>query len=350
MNDRPANPKQAYGDRKRRLDLVPPALAIGASVAYAEGAAKYGAFNWRESHVEAMTYVAAIMRHAYAFMDGEDVDPESLDGKLHLEGIAACVGILLDTFYSGIMIDNRPAKGSAPEKLRDPGKNSCQKPPITETVVSTGPTAREIEGSYHLAQAPGDAPLCGGTACEAFGGCRFPSVCTLAGEQPITDPTDPRFWRLPECEHPPITGLGFTPSCPGVTCQMRNVRAVMDSHARAQLDDLAGLAAREIGDVARAALPDVEPELPTETLVREARVAAGTFDVLMQNPPDESFVRGADTFEAQVSRAAAYDEERRRIAQANIDKMRADAAQATQDKLNHDHAVAARAAARRGEV
>ena len=116
-----ANPKKRYGDSKRRVDLVPPALELGAAVSLAEGGDKYGPYNWRKDPVEAMTYAAALKRHIFAWMDGEDVDPESKAGKLHLEGIAGCVAILLDSYYSGILIDNRPPKGPAPMLTRAPG-------------------------------------------------------------------------------------------------------------------------------------------------------------------------------------------------------------------------------------
>lgn len=116
----PPNPKQAYGDKKVPMHTVPPALVIGAARAFGEGAVKYGAFNWRNTKVEAMTYVGAIQRHLAAFVDGEDVDPESANGKLHLDGIAACVGILLDAYHGGFLIDNRPPKGPAAELVRTP--------------------------------------------------------------------------------------------------------------------------------------------------------------------------------------------------------------------------------------
>lgn len=115
-----ANPKQAYGDLKVPVHTVPPALMIGAARAFGEGANKYGAFNWRTSKVETMTYIGAMLRHLAAYADGEDVDPESTTGKLHLEGIAACVGILLDCTAGGFLIDNRPPKGPAPQLVRTP--------------------------------------------------------------------------------------------------------------------------------------------------------------------------------------------------------------------------------------
>lgn len=113
-----ANPKQAFGDKKLPVHLVPPALMLEAALNMGDGAEKYGPYNWRHKKVEAMTYVAAIQRHLAAFLDGEDVDPESKRGATHLGAIAACVGILTDARNMGNLIDNRPPKGSAGDMIR----------------------------------------------------------------------------------------------------------------------------------------------------------------------------------------------------------------------------------------
>lgn len=136
----PPNPKQRYGDMKRRVDLVPPALTLGAARAFAEGARKYGAFNWRVRAVEAMTYVGATLRHMQAYLDGENIDPESQDGKLHLEGAAACIGILLDCTYAGTLIDNRPSKGPAPQLTRAPGFE--EKPALSSNAIAARKAVR----------------------------------------------------------------------------------------------------------------------------------------------------------------------------------------------------------------
>lgn len=106
--------------KKVPLHLVPPALLIGAARAFAEGFAKYGYMSWRNAEVRitATDYVAGAMRHLMAFLDGEDVDPESSTGKLHLEGAVACLGIMLDCIQRGTLIDDRPIEGSAGKALR----------------------------------------------------------------------------------------------------------------------------------------------------------------------------------------------------------------------------------------
>ena len=115
----PPNPKQRYGDRKVPLHYVPPASTIHEAQAFAEGARKYGAYNWRRNAVEALTYIGAAQRHILAYLDGEDYDPE-IEHEVHHLGLAkACLGIILDALETGNLIDNRPPSGEAADLLRD---------------------------------------------------------------------------------------------------------------------------------------------------------------------------------------------------------------------------------------
>lgn len=76
--DQPGGIKHDAG--KVRLELVPPAavMAIGRVMTY--GAHKYGANNWQGVEIE--RYTGALLRHLYAWMGGEETDPES--GMPHL--------------------------------------------------------------------------------------------------------------------------------------------------------------------------------------------------------------------------------------------------------------------------
>lgn len=107
----PANPKDRLGDTKPQLHLVPPALTILASQAMADGAAKYGPYNWREKPVRMTVYISAIQRHLAALMDGEEVTRDT--GVPHLGAIAASIGILADAQATGNLIDDRPTTGPA---------------------------------------------------------------------------------------------------------------------------------------------------------------------------------------------------------------------------------------------
>ena len=111
------NPKQRYGDKKVAMHNVPPVAEIYLALAMQDGAAKYGPFNWRETSVQAMTYVGAIKRHLAAWVDGENNAKDS--GYPHLGHIMACCAILADAFENGVLTDNRPPAGPAGRVLEE---------------------------------------------------------------------------------------------------------------------------------------------------------------------------------------------------------------------------------------
>lgn len=111
------NPKDLIGLTKPPLRLVPSALIIYASLAFAVGARKYGEYNWRTKKVRRTIYLEAAMRHILAALDGEDIDSES--GVPHEAHAAACMGVVLDALATGNLVDDRPVKGAAAKLLKD---------------------------------------------------------------------------------------------------------------------------------------------------------------------------------------------------------------------------------------
>ena len=109
------NPKQLYGDLKSPLHLVPGSATAYISMGLKEGAHKYGAFNWRATKVETMTYVGAALRHLAAFTDGQDTDVDS--GYPHLAHAMASLAILVDALEGDFAVDNRPPPGPAAKTL-----------------------------------------------------------------------------------------------------------------------------------------------------------------------------------------------------------------------------------------
>lgn len=97
--------KKVQGDTKTPLHLIPVAATRALAYALQHGAMKYGAFNWRSSGIESLTYVAALMRHLDAWRAGEDIDPDS--GESHLAHIMANCAILMDAEAYGSLEDNR---------------------------------------------------------------------------------------------------------------------------------------------------------------------------------------------------------------------------------------------------
>lgn len=110
------NPKTAAGALKAPLHLVPPSAIHYLALALADGAAKYGPYNWRDAAISASVYRAARLRHEARHWDGENEAPDSRIN--HLAHIMACCAIELDAISVGCWIDDRPTQGGSP-RLQD---------------------------------------------------------------------------------------------------------------------------------------------------------------------------------------------------------------------------------------
>jgi len=95
-----------YDDGKPRLGLVPPHAMLGMGRALTYGALKYDSYNYKQGiGLDHNRYYDALLRHLFAWIGGEDNDPES---KLnHLDHVLACSAMLADAVYSGIGNDTR---------------------------------------------------------------------------------------------------------------------------------------------------------------------------------------------------------------------------------------------------
>ncbi|MER9652487.1 DUF5664 domain-containing protein [Mesorhizobium sp. M0152] len=102
---KPANPKQAYGDKKPPLAYIPLSAQLAELEALFDGALKYDPHNWRDNPVEAMTYVEAAMRHLQLWKVGEERTRDTL--VQNLGAVKACCTILIDAAAHGTLIDNR---------------------------------------------------------------------------------------------------------------------------------------------------------------------------------------------------------------------------------------------------
>lgn len=104
------NPKTVVGASKIPLHLVPPSAKHYLAEALADGANKYGPYNWRDSQISVSVYVAAAFRHIDAYWDGQDKAQDS--GVHHLAHAMACMALLLDAAGVGMLIDDRPSPGA----------------------------------------------------------------------------------------------------------------------------------------------------------------------------------------------------------------------------------------------
>lgn len=108
-DDPDVNPKKAAGAVKAPMHNLSPIATIQVENVLAGGEYKYGFMNYRESRIDARTYIGAIKRHFNKWQDGVDFDKES--GQHELAHVMACCAILIDAHFTGKFIDNRSKTG-----------------------------------------------------------------------------------------------------------------------------------------------------------------------------------------------------------------------------------------------
>jgi len=104
------NPKELAGAKKpASWSVMPRWVALQVGRVMSVGAAKYGAFNYRETPIAASTYQDALERHLALWFDGEDNDAET--GVSHLASAIASCTLLLDAQATGQLVDDRQKTG-----------------------------------------------------------------------------------------------------------------------------------------------------------------------------------------------------------------------------------------------
>lgn len=92
---------------KDRYDLLPAKALHELVQVYGFGAGKYSDRNW-EKGLGYMATVASLLRHVFAFVRGQDNDPES--GLHHMAHAAFNCLALVEFHYTGKGKDDRPYK------------------------------------------------------------------------------------------------------------------------------------------------------------------------------------------------------------------------------------------------
>lgn len=82
---------QKHDEKKEQIHLIPVEFILGCAQALKMGAGKYGKWNYREG-IEYTRLIDSLMRHTLAYLNGEELDPES--GLPHTYHMAANVSML----------------------------------------------------------------------------------------------------------------------------------------------------------------------------------------------------------------------------------------------------------------
>lgn len=89
---------------KSDISLIPREALEACARAFMVGEKKYGRYNYYKGH-RTSQLIAALIRHATAYMDNEENDP--VDGQPHLGSVMACAAMLIKQKLLGTMIDDR---------------------------------------------------------------------------------------------------------------------------------------------------------------------------------------------------------------------------------------------------
>lgn len=101
----PQSIKASKNDNEKvDLSLIPTIALTEAAKAFMVGEKKYGRYNYCKGH-KASQLIAAMMRHATAWFDGEEKDP--IDGQHHLGSVIACAAMILKQQELNTLTDDR---------------------------------------------------------------------------------------------------------------------------------------------------------------------------------------------------------------------------------------------------
>ena len=113
-----------YDSAKPKMNLLPPKALIEVGKVLTFGAEKYGPENWKELEDLQNRYTAGALRHIFAHMDGEQLDPES--GTSHLAHALCCLLFKLEIELENAQIEKeKPREVDFPEySARDQSNES----------------------------------------------------------------------------------------------------------------------------------------------------------------------------------------------------------------------------------
>ncbi|GAC1500211.1 MAG: hypothetical protein NVS1B6_06420 [Steroidobacteraceae bacterium] len=94
-----------FNEGKARYDLIPPEALDALAEHYGRGALKYADRNWERGMGWGKCF-ASLMRHGWAWMRGEDCDPET--GSHHMIAVAWNAIALFTYHQRAIGTDDRP--------------------------------------------------------------------------------------------------------------------------------------------------------------------------------------------------------------------------------------------------
>ena len=135
-----------YDSEKPKMNLLPPKALIEVGKVLTFGAEKYGPENWKELEDLQNRYTAGALRHIFAHMDGEELDPET--NLSHLAHAMCCLLFKLEIELENAKIEEEKPRetDSAEHTARD---QSFESDILTEKAYNEAGSMQHIK---HLIQ------------------------------------------------------------------------------------------------------------------------------------------------------------------------------------------------------
>ena len=134
-----------YDSKKPKMNLLPPKAIVEVAKVLTFGAQKYGPENWKELEDLQNRYLAGALRHIFAHMDGEKLDPET--GLSHMAHALCCLLFKLEIELENAKIEEeRPRETDTAEyTARDQSFES-------DRLYETDNKERSVQHIKHLVQ------------------------------------------------------------------------------------------------------------------------------------------------------------------------------------------------------
>ena len=129
------NPKDRVGVKKVPMSGMPINVLLECGLVKLHGDMKYGAYNWRDAGVRGSVYYDACIRHLAAWMEGEDIDPDS--GLPHISHAITGLCVLRDSIIQENWTDDRPP-ASASGWISELNAKAAEMIESSQSLSSTG--------------------------------------------------------------------------------------------------------------------------------------------------------------------------------------------------------------------
>ena len=130
-----------HDSKKPKMNLLPPKAIVEVAKVLTFGAQKYGPENWKELEDLQNRYTAGALRHIFAHMDGEKLDPET--GLSHMAHALCCLLFKLE-----IELENAKIEEEEPRETNSTEHTACDQ--STESDLLRDKSYNEAGSMQHI--------------------------------------------------------------------------------------------------------------------------------------------------------------------------------------------------------